>query len=71
MVAALADQSSTPVQQAETRKNYIGIVSDATEEERIAETAMRSRPHVMSYLVGRLTAALKRRPKGMLKPPAP
>jgi hypothetical protein len=51
-----------PVQQ-DARRNYIGIVSDTTEEERTADTAARSQPHVVSYLVGRLAAALKRRPK--------
>jgi hypothetical protein len=49
------------VQQQDARKNYIGIVSDTTEEERIVESAARSRPRVMSYLVGRLAAAMKRR----------
>lgn len=45
--------------QQNARKNYIGIVSDTTEEERIADTALRAQPHVVSYLVGRLAAALK------------
>jgi len=49
------------VQQQDARKNYIGIVSDTTEEERIVESAARSQPRVMSYLVGRLAAAMKRR----------
>ncbi|MBK3664368.1 hypothetical protein JJE66_24475 [Bradyrhizobium diazoefficiens] len=42
--------------QQNARKNYIGIVSDTTEEERIADTALRA----VSYLVGRLAAVLKR-----------
>lgn len=46
--------------QQNARKNYIGIVSDTTEEERIADTALRAQPHVVSYLVGRLAAVLKR-----------
>lgn len=46
--------------QQDARKNYIGIVSDTAEEERIADTALRARPHVMSYLFGRLAAALGR-----------
>ena len=49
------------VQHHDARKNYIGIVSDTTEEERVAESAARSQPRVMSYLVRRLVAALKRR----------
>ena len=50
------------VPQQDARKNYIGIVSDATEEERIADTAQ---PHILSYLVGRLAAALGRKgPQG-------
>jgi hypothetical protein len=46
------------VPQQDARKNYIGIVSDTTEDERIADTAVRSQPHVVSYLVGRLAAVL-------------
>jgi hypothetical protein len=49
-------------QQTEARKNFIGIVSDTTEEERLAAEAARSRPGVMSYLVDRLVSALRRRP---------
>jgi hypothetical protein len=56
-----------PVQQ-ETRKNYIGIVVDTTEEERLADTAARSQPRVMSYLVRRLAAVLKRPGKGAISP---
>jgi len=37
------------VQQQDARKNYIGIVSDTTEDERIADTAVRSQPHVVSW----------------------
>ncbi|MBR0824120.1 hypothetical protein JQ596_01135 [Bradyrhizobium manausense] len=49
------------MQQQDARRNYIGIVSDTTEEERAADTAARSQPRVVSDLVGRLAAALKRR----------
>jgi len=58
-----------PVQQQEARKNYIGIVNDTTELERAAEQVALSEPGVMSYLIGRLTAALKRRPKDRPGPP--
>lgn len=46
--------------QQNARKNYIGIVSDTTEEERIAEVAARVQPEVVGYLVGRLAAVLGR-----------
>jgi hypothetical protein len=48
------------VPQQDARKNYIGIVSDTAEEERIADTALRAQPRVVSYLFGRLAAALGR-----------
>jgi hypothetical protein len=48
------------VPQQDARKNYIGIVSDTTEDERIADTAVRAQLHVVSYLVGRLAAVLGR-----------
>jgi hypothetical protein len=51
---------STPVQQQDARKNYIGLVNDATEEEHFADSAARSRPRVMSYLARRLAAVLRR-----------
>lgn len=56
---------ASPVQQQDTRRNYIGLVNDTAEEERTADSAARSQPHVLSYLVGRLAAALKRRAKPM------
>lgn len=48
------------MQQQDARKNYIGIVSDTTENERIAESTARAQPHVVTYLVERLAAALGR-----------
>ena len=48
------------VPQQDARKNYIGLVSDTTEDERIADGAARTQPHVVSYLVERLAAALGR-----------
>ncbi|TWA99393.1 hypothetical protein [Bradyrhizobium stylosanthis] len=53
-------QGSHAVQQPDARKNYIGLVSDTTEDKQRADSAARSQPRVMSYLVGRLAAALKR-----------
>ncbi|MCG2625931.1 hypothetical protein L6654_04760 [Bradyrhizobium sp. WYCCWR 13023] len=50
--------------QQDARKNYIGIVSDTAEEERIADTVLRTRPHVVRDLFGRLAAALGRPRKG-------
>lgn len=52
-----------PVQQ-EVRKNYIGIVNDTTDDERVADAAARRRPRMMGYLVGRLADVLKLRRKG-------
>ncbi len=48
------------MQQQDARKNYIGLVNDATEEERLADNAARSQPPVMSYLAKRLAAVLRR-----------
>jgi hypothetical protein len=48
------------VPQQDVKKNYIGIVNDTTEEERLAGSAAQSQPRVMSYLVRRLAAMLKR-----------
>jgi hypothetical protein len=48
------------VPQQDVRKNYIGIVSDTTEDERIADGAARAQPRVVRYLVGRLAAVLGR-----------
>jgi hypothetical protein len=50
------------VQQQDARKNYIGLVSDTTsEDKRLADRVARSQPRVMSYLAGRLAAALRRK----------
>ena len=49
--------------QQDARKNYIGLVSDTAEEERIADTMLRSL--VVSDLFGRLAAALGRPRKGV------
>ena len=46
--------------QQDARKNYIGLVSDAAEEERRADTVLRAGPLVVSDLFGRLAAALGR-----------
>jgi hypothetical protein len=50
----------TPVRQQDARRNYIGLVNDAAEEERLADSAARSRPHVIGYLAGCLAAVLRR-----------
>lgn len=70
MVGDRAARVHTTVPQQNARKNYIGIVSDTTEEERIADTALRAQPHVVSYLVGRLAAVLKRPRQGRTGTPA-
>ena len=46
--------------QQDARKNYIGIVCDTTEDERIADNAAGMQPHVVGYLVARLAAVLGR-----------
>ncbi|MGL9622775.1 hypothetical protein QRQ56_32855 [Bradyrhizobium sp. U531] len=48
------------MQKQDARKNYIGLISDTTEDERLADGAARSQPRVMSYLAGRLAAVLRR-----------
>jgi hypothetical protein len=48
------------VQQPDARKNYIGLVSDTSDDKRLAASAARSQPHVVRYLVDRLAAMLKR-----------
>ncbi|MBR0852943.1 hypothetical protein [Bradyrhizobium liaoningense] len=48
------------MQRQNARKNYIGIVTDAAEEERRAGGSARAQPRVVSYLIGRLAAMLKR-----------
>ncbi|MGV7216513.1 hypothetical protein [Bradyrhizobium sp. UFLA05-112] len=47
------------MQQQDGRKNYIGIVNDTSDEERVADSAARSQPRVINYLVGRLAVVLK------------
>lgn len=51
------------VQEQEVRKNYIGIVSDTTEEQRVVDSVARSRPVVKDYLRDLMAAVLKRRGK--------
>lgn len=46
--------------QQDARKNYIGIVNDTTEDERVGDGAARLQPHVVGCLVGRLAAVLGR-----------
>lgn len=46
--------------QQDAKKNYIGLVNDTAEEERLAGSCAWPQPHVMSYLVGCLAAVLKR-----------
>ncbi|MGY8705982.1 hypothetical protein RAD16_09575 [Bradyrhizobium sp. 18BD] len=58
------------MQQLDARKNYIGLVSDTADDKRLADSAARAEPRVMSYLVGRLAAVLQRpdKAKGAIKP---
>ncbi|WP_409189452.1 hypothetical protein [Bradyrhizobium sp. RDM4] len=56
------------MQQQDTRKNYIGIVSDTTEDERISNATVRAQPHMVSDLVRRIAAALGRSRKRAPEP---
>jgi hypothetical protein len=49
-----------PAQKRELRKNYIGIVSDKTEEQRAVEPQAKSDRLLKDYLRGLLAAALNR-----------
>ena len=49
------------MQKRDATKNYIGLVSDTSDDQHLADSAARSQPHVVSYLVGRLAAVLKRK----------
>lgn len=60
MVAPSVEPRGLHTVQQDARKNYIGLVNDTAEEERLADSSARPQPHVMSYLVGRLAAVLKR-----------
>ena len=46
--------------QQDARKNYIGIVNDTAEDERVADSVARVQPHVVGYLVDCLAAVLGR-----------
>ena len=48
------------VQQQNAKKNYIGIVNDAAEEESLAGSPAQARPCAVGLLVGRLATMLKR-----------
>ncbi|MCP3370400.1 hypothetical protein [Bradyrhizobium cajani] len=48
------------MQRQNAKKNYIGIVTDTAEEDRLAGSSARAQPRVVSYLIGRLAAMLKR-----------
>jgi hypothetical protein len=47
-------------QKRETKKNFIAILSEITEEQRAAERPVKPARPVRRGLLGRLTAALKR-----------
>ncbi len=48
------------MQKQDAKKNYIGLVSDVTEDKRLADGAAQSQPRMMSYLASRLAAVLRR-----------
>ena len=49
-----------PAQKRELRKNYIGIVSDKTEEQRAVESLAKSDRVLKDYLRGLMAAVLNR-----------
>ncbi|MBR0971026.1 MULTISPECIES: hypothetical protein [Bradyrhizobium] len=59
------------MQQQDAKKNYIGIVNDTAEQERLARSSARAQPRVVSYLVGRIASALKRPGKAAPERPIP
>ena len=49
-----------PAQEREARKNYIGIVTDRSEEQRAVESLPKSDRLVNDYLLGLIAAVLGR-----------
>jgi hypothetical protein len=54
------NQDLHAVQQPDASKNYIGLVNDTSDDKRLADSAARSQPRIVRYLLGRLAAMLKR-----------
>jgi hypothetical protein len=50
-----------PAQKRETSKNYIGLLSDETEEQRNAELASAADRHMKAYVLGLMAAMFGRR----------
>jgi hypothetical protein len=53
-----------PVRKQDARKNYIGILNEATEDAWVAEDPAQSQSRVMSYLASLVAAMLERPRKG-------
>ena len=49
-----------PAQERELKKNYIRILSDKSEEQRAADSLVKSDRHVKDYLLGLMAAVLNR-----------
>jgi len=50
-----------PTQKRETGKNYIGLLSDETEEPRAAEVRPATARHMRAYVLGLMAAVFNRR----------
>ena len=50
-----------PTQKRETRKNYIGLLSDETEEPRTTEVRPTAARHMRAYVLGLMAAMFNRR----------
>ena len=50
-----------PTQQCESRKNYIGLVTDDNEEQRVVESMATSDRRMQNYLLGLMAAMFSRR----------
>ena len=53
--------SKMPAQQRDSKKNYIGIVSDSVAEQRAIESLAKSGDFVRDYFLALMAAVLKRR----------
>lgn len=49
-----------PAQQRESKKNYIGILSDETDEQRAVDSLTKSDRFMKEYLLGLMAAVLNR-----------
>ncbi len=58
--SAPPELANMPAQQRELKKNYIGILSDKTEEQRAVNSLAKSDRFMKEYLLGLMAAVLNR-----------